>query len=167
MLVDRNRLNMAEGKTISPFLINTQNPKESEKQGELMSFIFAEKSKSLTAIYSDTKVTFDERSKLNWGEKTRNAMGVYGIIKSIIVRDNCCVSFAGNDVRFVHELLQEVADLGEFSEDQLLDCAWKIHKSAPPDDIEFIICTADDNDETHITCISLIEIVQARGLGLE
>lgn len=118
-----------------------------------MSFIFAEKNKALTAIYSDTKVTFDERSRLNWGVKTQNAMSVYGMIKSIIVRDNCCVSFAGNDVRLAHKLLQEATDLGEFSEDQLLDRAWKIHKSAPPDDIEFIICTADDNDETHIACI--------------
>lgn len=118
-----------------------------------MSFVYAEKNKSCTEIYSDTKVTFNERSKLNWGKNTRNAMGVYGIIKSIIVRDNCCVSFAGNDVRYAHKLLQEIVDMGEFSEDQLLDCAWKIHKSAPPDGIEFIICTADDNDETHITCI--------------
>lgn len=118
-----------------------------------MSFVYAEKDKYCTKIYSDTKVTFDEQSKLNWGENTRNAMGAYGIIKSIIVRDNCCISFAGNDIRLVHKLLQEIIDLDEFSEDQLLDCALKIHLSAPLDDIEFIICTADDNNETHLTCI--------------
>lgn len=118
-----------------------------------MSFVFAEKNKSLTTIYSDTKVTFDEQSKLNWGENTRNAMSAYGIIKTIIVRDNCCISFAGNDIRLAHKLFQEIADLGGFSEDQLLNCALKIHLAAQPDDIEFIICTADDNDETHIICI--------------
>ena len=118
-----------------------------------MSFVFAEKNEDCTMIYSDTKVTFDEQSKLNWGENTRNAMGTYGIIKSIIVRDNCCVSFAGNDIRLAHKLLQELRYLGEFSEDQLLDCALKIHLSTNPNDIEFIICTADDNDETHIACI--------------
>lgn len=117
-----------------------------------MSFVYAEKDKYCTKIYSDTKVTFDEQSKLNWGENTRNAMGAYGIIKSIIVRDNCCISFAGNDIILAHKLLQEIVDWGKFSEDQLLDSALKIHLSAPPDDIEFIICTADD-DETHIACI--------------
>lgn len=118
-----------------------------------MSFIFAEKDRLSTTIYSDTKVTFDEQSKLNWGENTRRAMGAYGIIKTIIVRDNCCISFAGNDIRLAHKLLQEVIDFGVFSEDQLLESALKIHLSAPPNDIEFIICTANENDETHITCI--------------
>ena len=69
-----------------------------------MSFVYAEKNNYCTEIYSDTKATFDEKSKLNWGENTRNAMGAYGIIKTIIVRDNCCISFAGNDIRLVHKL---------------------------------------------------------------
>lgn len=123
-----------------------------------MSFIFAEKDKCCTKIYSDTKVTFDEQSKLNWGVNTRNAMGEYGIIKTIIVRDNCCISFAGNDIRLAHKLFQEIIDLKNFSENQLLDRALNIHLSAQPDDIEFIICTADDNDETHIACIKDGEI---------
>lgn len=123
-----------------------------------MSFIFAEKSGYCTQIYSDTKVTFDEQSKLNWGENTRNAMGTYGLIKSIIIRDNCCISFAGNDIRLAHKLLQQLIDLGEFSEDQLLDCALKIHRSAPLNDIEFLVCIADKHDETNIICIKEKEI---------
>lgn len=61
-----------------------------------MSFVFAEKNKYCTMICSDTKVTFDEQSKLNWGENVRNAMGAYGIIKSIIVCDTSALLNTNN-----------------------------------------------------------------------
>lgn len=126
-----------------------------------MSYIYAEKNCILiedkkipiTHIYSDTKVTLDEASRLNWGTNTYNAINRYGMIKSIILTPRCCVSFAGNNIAYASKLLEQLYELQSFSDEQLYDCALKIHQSAPPDDIEFIICIADDNDETHIACI--------------
>lgn len=126
-----------------------------------MSYIYAEKSYILfedkkipnTHIYSDTKITLDEAGKLNWGTNTYNAINRYGMIKSIIISPRCCISFAGNNIAYAGKLFEQLCERGSFSDEQLYDCALKIHQSAPPDDIEFIICIADDNDETHIACI--------------
>lgn len=126
-----------------------------------MSFIYAEKNYILiedkkipiTHIYSDTKITLDEASKLNWGTNTYNAINRYGLIKSIIIAPRCCISFAGNNIAYVSKLFEQLYEMESFSDEQLCDCALKIHQSAPPNDIEFIICIADDNDETHIACI--------------
>lgn len=118
-----------------------------------MSFIYAEKREEYTLIYSDTKLTFNQHAALNWGKQTYDAMCTYGLIKSIIVRDNCCISFAGNNIMLAHDLIKQSVEHEEITEKQLIDNAFDIYLSAAPDDIEFIICTADEKEETHITCI--------------
>lgn len=132
-----------------------------------MSFIYAEKNYirfqderlPITHIYSDTRLTLDEASSLNWKPYTYNAIKRYGIIKSIILSPRCCLCFAGNNIGYAHQLLEQLYTLQSFTDEQLIDLAYQIHQSAPIDDIEFIICLADEKDETHITCIKNNTIV--------
>ena len=64
-----------------------------------MSFVYAEKNYiqfqnekyPITHIYSDTKITLDEASSLNWKPYIYNAVKKYGIIKSIILNPRCCI----------------------------------------------------------------------------
>lgn len=126
-----------------------------------MSFVYAIKytreceghAHKCTHIYSDTKLTLDGTSKLNWGDNTRSAIERYGLIKSVIINPKCCISFAGNNIAFAHQLLEILYEMKEFSEEDLLHHALKIHTDHPPDKVEFIICLADENGETEITCI--------------
>ena len=126
-----------------------------------MSFVYAIKyireceghAHKCTHIYSDTKITLDGTSKLNWGEKTRSAIKRYGPIKLMFLRPKCCISFAGNNIALAHQLFETLCEMKEFSEEDLLHHALKIHTDHPPDKIEFIICLADENDETEIICI--------------
>lgn len=126
-----------------------------------MSFIYAEKKNLLidgkihpiTHIYSDTKITLEGTSTLNWGDQTRKAISRYGMIKTIIISPKCCISFAGNNILFAHLLFEKLYALGSVSENDIVQFAFDIHNSASKNDIEFLICYADDNDETHIICI--------------
>lgn len=126
-----------------------------------MSFIYAEKNYiqcldqrfPVTHIYSDTRLVIDEASGLNWKPSTLSIVKKYGIIKSIILSPRCCISFAGNNIAYAHQLLEQLYAWQSFTGEQLIDLAYQIHKSAPVDDIEFLICLADENDETHIICI--------------
>lgn len=126
-----------------------------------MSFIYAIKHSiendgqtyKCTNVYCDTKTLLYGASKLNWGEKTRRSIERYGLIKSIIVAPRCCISFAGNDIALAHQLLEILSEMKEFSEEELLYHALRIHTDHPPDKIEFIICLADENGETEIICI--------------
>ena len=126
-----------------------------------MSFVYAIKyarkceghTHKCTHIYSDTKLTLDGTSKLNWGKNTRRAIERYGLIKSVIINPKCCISFAGNNIALAHQLFENLCEMKEFSEEDLLHQALKIHADHPPDKIEFIICLADENDETEIICI--------------
>lgn len=104
-------------------------------------------------IYSDTKVLLEGTSKANWGDRTRNQIEKYGLIKTIIVSPKCCISFAGNNISHAHDLLSKLYEIQQFSEDDLLNLALTIHQQAPKDEIEFIICLADETNETEIICI--------------
>ena len=128
-----------------------------------MSFIYAEKGVTkdidraipFLHIMGDTKFTHVEGAPniKNWGKKTYEILSRYGLVKSMIIAPKCCVSFAGNDIAYVHDLLTFIYTEKCFSEDQLLAKAFQLHTSAPKDAIEFLICTIDDVDEAHIYCI--------------
>ena len=127
-----------------------------------MSFIYAEKNVEIlhngeqyetTQIFSDTKTELIGAVKANWSEAQAQNIAKYGFIKSMIIAPKCCISFVGNDVANAHKLLGKAYETKVFSEQQLIDWAFSIHKSAKEDDIDFLICYADDNDETHIVCI--------------
>lgn len=124
-----------------------------------MSFVYAEKCllnfdnetiKTLS-IYSDTKVSTGE-NRSNWSSKYVKVLDQYGLIKTLILCPTCCISFAGNNILYVTKLLDCFAGKGEFSEELLCQKAFEIHKSAPKNDIEFLICYLC-NGEQHIVCI--------------
>ncbi len=125
-----------------------------------MSFVYAFKYEAefdhdickYTDIYSDTKISLEGTSKYNWGEKTIKAIEKYGMVKSIIIAPKCCISFAGNNIAHAHKLLSILYNQ-QFTKEYLLDLALGIHCAAPDDDIEFIICLADEDNETELICI--------------
>lgn len=126
-----------------------------------MSFVYAVKSPiefdgqthQLAHIYSDTKISLFGAIKANWGDMTRRSVERYGLIKSIIISPTCCISFAGNNIALAHQLLETLHELKKFSEEELLHHAFKIHSEHDPDDVEFIICLANEDGETEIICI--------------
>ena len=126
-----------------------------------MSFVYAEKSKYIIGdeqvqgikIYSDTKVSIAGAVKTNWSEEQRKAIEKYGMCKSIIIDPKCCISFAGNNIFLLQKLFDQLVEWGKFEIDQLIEYAYKTHLSEHKDNIEFIICYVDDNDEKRIACI--------------
>lgn len=135
-----------------------------------MSFVYAVKfpiecdgqTRKCTHIYSDTKISLYGAIKSNWGDKTRRAVERYGLIKSIIISPNCCISFAGNNIALAHQLLETLYETKEFSEEELLYHAFKIHSEHDPDDVEFIICLASEDGETEIISIKEHKIERNR-----
>lgn len=123
-----------------------------------MSFVYAVKfpiecdghTHKCTHIYSDTKISLYGAIKSNWGDMTRRSVERYGLIKSIIISPNCCISFAGNNIALAHQLLETLYEMKEFSEEELLYHAFKIHAEHPSDDVEFIICLASEDGEIEI-----------------
>ena len=124
-----------------------------------MSFIYAEKNRLVCnseiiqtlSIYSDTKVSFNDNFS-NWSKPTRRYLEQYGIVKSLILHSTCCISFAGNNILYVGKLLDDLAKQKDFTANYLCKKAFEIHKEAPINDIEFIICYIE-NTEQHIVCI--------------
>lgn len=125
-----------------------------------MSFVYAIKQGEFTSILSDTKVTFNETGSLMWETETYNTITSYGLIKSVVIGNKCCIAFAGNNIALAHSLFATIYDQGEVSEEEIIDYALNIHRSANQDEIEFIICTADENDVTHIACIKNGELTR-------
>ena len=128
-----------------------------------MSFIYAEKvvqsvdgeDRPSFHIMGDTKFTPIPESPgiVDWGVITYSLLSRYGIVKSMIIGPKCCLSFAGNNIAYAHDLLTFIYTTGKFSVDQMLSRALEIHLSAPKDAIEFLVCAVDEREEGHITCI--------------
>ena len=126
-----------------------------------MSFVYAEKTNILfenipiitTQIFSDTKITMTDSMKSNWSTPQIANIEKFGFIKSMIICPTCCISFAGNELLYVTKLFDEIFNIGTLTEEQLIELAYNTHMSAKKDDIEFIICYADDENKTHIVCI--------------
>lgn len=126
-----------------------------------MSFVYAEKSQFMyndevintTRIYSDTKTTLIGAYKSNWSPKTISAINKYGFIKCINIYPKFSVSFAGNNTALAHKLLEWIYSKQKCTEREVIDKAFELHSSADKNDIEFILCYADDNNQTHIVCI--------------
>lgn len=126
-----------------------------------MSFVYAEKIKYTLEdkqiqgikIYSDTKVSIEGAVKTNWSEQQKKAIEKYGMCKSIIINSRCCISFAGNNIFLLQTLFDQLIKWGKFEINQLIEYAYKIHLSEHKDDIEFIICYVDDNNDKRIVCI--------------
>lgn len=128
-----------------------------------MSFIYAEKGITRDVdpaipflhIMGDTKFTHVEGAPniKNWGKKTYGIILRYGFVKSMIIAPKCCISFAGNDMAYAHNLLTFIYNEKSCSSDLLLKKALELHLSAPENAIEFLICTVDTAENVHISCI--------------
>lgn len=126
-----------------------------------MSFVYAKKycleldgqKHACTNIFSDTKISLFGTSAANWGRQTKRAIEQYGLIKSMIVEPKCCISFAGNNIAHAHCFLSQLYDMKQVEVDNLLELALDTHLSAPKNEIEFIICFADEDNNTEIVCV--------------
>ena len=126
-----------------------------------MSFIYAEKSQEIingqtinhTNIFSDTKTTLIGAYKRNWSPEARTMINKYGFSKIINIAPKIAVAFAGNNTGNAHALLEWYYSQSIITVDDIIDKAYEIHMSVDKDDIEFIICYADDNNETHIASV--------------
>lgn len=133
-----------------------------------MSFIYAEKytitneegQLDQLSIYSDTKVMLNGAIRANWSKKQKENIEKYGLIKSVIVSPKCCISFAGNNIGHANKLLSMIYSQRSFHLDELLKWAYDIHKHSNTDDIEFLVCFADGDDETEIISIKNNEIIR-------
>lgn len=126
-----------------------------------MSFVYVEKRRRITgehpftetSVYSDTKITLTGAVSGNWCEKQAKFIQQYGMSKSIIIGPQCCISFAGNNLILANQLIKEIYTRGDAELADIVAMAYSIHSKADQDDIEFIICFADEDDTTHIACI--------------
>lgn len=128
-----------------------------------MSFIYAEKGETryedqlipYLHIMGDTKFTPLDGvpNAQNWGKKTFEIVSRYGIVKSMIIAPKCCVSFAGNNISYAHDLLTFIYSEKNYSNSKILKKALELHVSAPENAIEFLFCTVDDTEIAHIYCI--------------
>ena len=126
-----------------------------------MSFIYATKcpyddfgqERENVQIFSETMITPRDTNGFQWGKRTLELVKRYGLIKSMILSPKSCFSFAGNDIRYANIFLDRLYKKRNCSDEELIELAFSVHKEAGPDAIEFIICTADDEDHLTITCI--------------
>jgi len=110
--------------------------------------------RSSFALYGDTKILLEGAIKANWTSERVDMLNKYGIVKSSITCPKCCISYAGNNLRHAYELIRWFENNGPCTEDGLLDAALRIHRGASDlDQIEFIICTADEDDEIDISVV--------------
>ena len=124
-----------------------------------MSFVYAEKNfinqekaKQKVNIFSETKTTLIGAVDEIWDKKEIAAITKYGFVKSVIIGPTCCISFAGNNTIHAQKLLKWIFDKSIVSDEELLTEALRLHKNAPKDEIEFIICSADSGQPI-ISCI--------------
>ena len=125
-----------------------------------MSFIYAEKNpnseaddaKQTVKIYSDTKTTLTGAVLANWNQREREAIRIYGFLKSVIIGPTCCISFAGNNTIYAQKHLKWIFEKRIVSDDEMVEEAMRLHKNANKDDIEFIICSSNSGQPV-ITCI--------------
>lgn len=122
-----------------------------------MSFVYAKKQRSYDKIseeiniYSDTKITLE-----NWagyGEKNASMIEKYGMLKTIMINNECCVSFAGNQIKYAEDLFKKLVERGGFEYEELLEDAHEIQSNAPKNAIEFIICYVDKDGSNKLVSI--------------
>lgn len=122
-----------------------------------MSFVYAEKNtaidQEIITIHSDTKIKLPDDAKSNFSVEEIDLIKKYGIIKFSIIGPTICIAFAGNKVFLAARLFSQLSEMKTFSVEEAIKKAYAVHKSADCyNDIEFIICSADDND-LRIDCI--------------
>ena len=110
-----------------------------------MSFVYAQKIGQSIAIFADTKITCETQATHFFGTETQRRVHQFGLIKNVIVSKNFCICFAGNNIIYANELLQQVKHI---TLEQLLQIALKLHCRDINNGVEFIICYADGNTQS-------------------
>lgn len=105
-----------------------------------MSFVYAQKIGQSIAIFADTKITFATDAHHFFGPETEKQVRQYGMIKNIIASKNFCICFAGNNILYANELLQQINSV---SLEQILQLALNINRKDVANGAEFIVCYAD------------------------
>lgn len=124
-----------------------------------MSFIYAYKLTKpysigeTIEIHSDTKILFNAIEEKSFDSETLNYIKNYGIVKCIIVDSQCCIAFAGNNIKLVHDLLDNYYNTTSRNINELINLAFQLHNENPVNDIEFIICYNDSSNVKHLVCI--------------
>ena len=122
-----------------------------------MSFVYAEKKtatdQEIITIHSDTKIGLPDDAKANFSVEEIDLINKYGIVKFSIVGPTMCIAFAGNKIFLAAKLFAQLCELKTFSVEEAIERAYIVHNDADHySDIEFIICSADDN-VLRIDCI--------------
>jgi hypothetical protein len=111
-----------------------------------MSFVYAKKIANSIAVFADTKITFDPTgTKILWSEETHELIRQFGLVKNIIFSKNFCVSFAGNNIVYINELLSQI---NQITLSQLLSIAFNIHCRDIENGMDFIICFANNSQQS-------------------
>ena len=115
-----------------------------------MSFVYAEKKKVIDqetiTLHCDTKIGLPVDARANFSVEEINLIKKYGIVKFSILGPTISIAFAGNKIFLAAKLFKQLSELKTFSVEQAIDKAYAIHCDAEHySDIEFIICSADDN----------------------
>lgn len=122
-----------------------------------MSLVFAEKKnvneQEIISIHCDTKIGLLDGVGANFSIDEINLIKKYGMVKISIIGTTMCISFAGNNIFLAADLFSQLCKIRVFSVEEAVECAYSVHKGAmSPSDIEFIICSADD-DVLRIDCV--------------
>lgn len=113
-----------------------------------MSFCFAEKisfeadRKCIESVHilCDTKICLEGAIELNWNTEARHQLQKYGIAKTIILNQSTCLSFTGNKIERVYDLLSWLENNSPCEVDDFVSKALDVHRcSADINDIEFLI----------------------------
>ena len=115
-----------------------------------MSFVYAEKKMIIDQesinIHCDTKIGLPDDAKANFSVEEIDLINKYGIVKFSIVGPTMCIAFAGNKIFLAAKLFAKLCELKTFSVEEAVERAFAVHNDADHfSDIEFIICSADDN----------------------
>lgn len=75
-----------------------------------MSFCYARIEENEMFIGADMKLSTDNIDMIRnfFGDTIADNMKRYGIIKNIIINDNICITFAGNNILLADELLSRI-----------------------------------------------------------
>lgn len=135
-----------------------------------MSFCFAEEVSidfenehiNSAHVICDTKAILKGAIKANWNENALKQINKYGLAKTIIIDPHVCLSFAGNNILLVYELLKWLSEKGTCELEDFINKAFEIHKTAESlDDIEFLILSKDELDKP-VEIISIKEGIAER-----
>ena len=112
-----------------------------------MSFVYAFQDEEGITVISDTKIGIDQNVKGWESQQMKLNIEAFGIIKCMILNPHLLLAFAGNNIKYVDDLMAKLKEK-PFTIDEMIQWAYNIHLRTKKDnDIEFIICYFDENEQ--------------------